>query len=67
VQAELREAGRRIEEARRTEFAHHIDDILGFCQDVLMPRKLEAHLDDGFAAVREALRRRIAARDRPAT
>jgi len=36
-----------------------VDDILVFLQDVLMPRKLEAHLDDGFQAVREALRRRI--------
>ena len=33
---------------RLTEFAHHMDDILVFLQDVLMPRKLEAHLDDGF-------------------
>ena len=41
------------------EFAHHVDDILVFLQDVLMPRNLEAHLDDGFQAVREALRRRI--------
>jgi internalin A len=41
------------------EFAHHIDDILIFVQDVLMPRKLEAHLDDGFQAVRETLRRRM--------
>jgi internalin A len=41
------------------EFAHHVDDILVFLQDVLMPRKLEAHLDDGFQAVREALRRRM--------
>jgi len=41
------------------EFAHHVDGILVFLQDVLMPRKLEAHLDDGFEAVREALRRRI--------
>jgi len=36
-----------------------VDGILVFLQDVLMPRKLEAHLDDGFEAVREALRRRI--------
>lgn len=41
------------------EFAHHVDDILVFLQDVLMPRKLEAHLDDGFQAVRDALRRKI--------
>jgi len=26
-----------------------------------MPRKLEAHLDDGFQSVRDALRRRIEA------
>jgi internalin A len=44
------------------EFAHHVDDILVFLQDVLMPRQLEAHLDDGFQAVREALRRRIGGR-----
>ena len=41
------------------EFAHHVDDILVFLQDILMPRKLEVHLDDGFQSVREALRRRI--------
>jgi internalin A len=41
------------------EFSHHIDDILVFLQDVLMPRKLEVHLDDGFQAVQDALRRRI--------
>lgn len=41
------------------EFAHHVDDILVFLQDVLMPRKLEAHLDDGFQAVRDALRQRM--------
>lgn len=41
------------------EFAHHVDDILVFLQDVLMPRKLEVHLDDGFQAVRDALRRRM--------
>jgi len=34
------------------EFAHPVDSILVFLQDVLMPRKLEAHLDDGFQAVR---------------
>jgi hypothetical protein len=44
------------------EFAHHVDDILDFLQDVLMPRKLEAHLDDGFRAVREALLRRLGSR-----
>ena len=41
------------------EFAHHVDDILFFLQDVLMPRKLKVHLDDGFQAVRDALRRRM--------
>lgn len=41
------------------EFAHHVDEILVFLQDVLMPRKLEVHLDNGFEAVREALRRRV--------
>ncbi len=43
------------------EFSHHIDDILVFLQDVLMPRALDAHLDHGFPAVLEALRRRIGA------
>ena len=48
------------EEARLVlEFAHHVDDILVFLADVLMPRKLGAHLDDGFQAVRDALRRRM--------
>ena len=41
------------------EFAHHIDDILFFLQDIVMPRRLEEHLDNGFQAVLEALRRRI--------
>ena len=41
------------------EFAYHVDGILYFLQDVLMPRKLEVHLDNGFEAVREALRRRV--------
>ena len=36
-----------------------IDDILVFLNDVLMPRQLEAHLDNDFQAVREALRRRL--------
>jgi internalin A len=40
-------------------FAQDVDGILKFLQDVLMPRKLDAHLDDGFEAVRAALRRRI--------
>jgi internalin A len=55
----LRPSAESWEEVRLVrEFAHHVDDILVFLQDVLMPRKLEAHLDDGFEAVREALRRR---------
>jgi internalin A len=46
-----------IEEVRLVqEFAHHIDEILRFLKDVLMPRNLEVHFDDGFEAVREALR-----------
>jgi internalin A len=43
------------------EFAHHVDDILVFLQDILMPRKLKVHLDDDFHAVREALRQRMGA------
>jgi len=50
-----------VQEARLVlEFAHHVDDILVFLNDILMPRKLEAHLDSGFQPVREALRRRMA-------
>jgi internalin A len=45
------------------EFAHHIDDILVFLNDDLMPRQLEVHLDSDFQAVREALRRRLAKKD----
>jgi hypothetical protein len=41
------------------EFAHHVDEILVFLKDVLMPRKLEVHFDDGFEAVRGALWRRL--------
>jgi internalin A len=41
------------------EFAHHIDGILVFINDVLMPRNLDAHFKDGFEPVREALRRRL--------
>ena len=56
----LRPSSESWEEVRLVrEFAHHVDGILVFLQDVLMPRKLEAHLDDGFQAVREALRRRM--------
>jgi internalin A len=41
------------------EFSQHVDGILKFLQDVLMPRQLEARLDQGFPAVLSALRRRI--------
>jgi hypothetical protein len=37
-----------------------VPHILVFLNDRLMPRKLEAHLDNGFQPVREALRRRLA-------
>ena len=40
-------------------FSQDVDGILGFLQDVLMPRRLEVHFDSGFEAVREALRRRM--------
>jgi internalin A len=39
-------------------FSQDVDGILRFLQDVLMPRNLEVHFEDGFQAVREALRRR---------
>ncbi|HWN43895.1 MAG TPA: COR domain-containing protein [Thermoanaerobaculia bacterium] len=49
-----------VQEARLVqEFAHHIDAILVFLNDILMPRQLTAHLDHGFPAVREALQRRM--------
>jgi hypothetical protein len=41
------------------EFARSVDSILLFLKDILMPRQLDAHLDHGFPAVREALRRRL--------
>ncbi len=41
------------------DFARKVDGILAFLQDVLMSRDLEAHLEDEFKAVREALRRRM--------
>jgi hypothetical protein len=42
------------------EFAQHVDGILVFSRmSSLMPRRLEVHLDDGFQAVREALRRQM--------
>jgi internalin A len=48
------------EELRRVrEFTYHVDDILGFLQDLIIPRKLEVDLDDGFQSVRDALRRRM--------
>jgi hypothetical protein len=34
-----------------------VDGILYFLKDVLMSRKLKVHLDNGFEAVLEALRR----------
>ncbi len=43
------------------EFAHHVDSILVFLQDILMPRNLDAHFDNGFKAVREALHSRLKA------
>jgi internalin A len=58
--ANLSPGSRSWEEVRLVrEVAQHIDDILNFLQDVLMPRKLDAHLDNGFEAVREALWRRL--------
>ena len=40
-------------------FSQDVDGILRFLQDVLMLRNLEVHFEDGFQAVREALRRRL--------
>ncbi len=60
---DLRPGSESWEEVRLIrEFAHHVDDILVFLNDVLMPRKLEAHLDNGFQAVRDALRQRMSGR-----
>jgi internalin A len=57
---DLRPSSESWEEVRLVrEFAHHVDGILVFLQDVLMPRKLEVHFEDGFLAVREAVRRRM--------
>lgn len=54
------------EEARRVqEFANHVDDILVFLKDVLMPNQLEVQLEDGFPAVRAALRRRAEEKSSP--
>jgi internalin A len=41
------------------DLAQHVDSILVYINDILMPRQLQAHLDDGFQAVRDALRRRL--------
>ncbi len=43
-------------------FAEDVDGILVFLSDVLMPRRLEAHLDQGFPAVLAAVRRRAGLR-----
>lgn len=43
------------------QFAFHVDDILVFLENVLMPRRLEAHLDNHFQAIKEALRQRLSA------
>jgi internalin A len=40
-------------------FAQHVDEILVFLKDILMPRKLDIHLDDDFHLVRDALRKRM--------
>jgi internalin A len=39
------------------EFSEHVDGILRFLNDVLMPRQLKVHLDQGFPAVLDAVRR----------
>jgi internalin A len=41
------------------EFAHQVDGILGFLQDIVMSRDLEVQFDEEFLAVRAALRRRV--------
>ena len=41
------------------EFAHQVDGILGFLQDIVMTRDLEVKFDEEFLAVRERLRRRV--------
>jgi hypothetical protein len=40
------------------EFAHHVDGILVFLADILLPPSLEAQFADDFAAVRQLLRER---------
>jgi hypothetical protein len=42
------------------EFSQHVDSILACLQDILMSRDLQAHFANGFEAVREALKRRLA-------
>ncbi len=57
---DLRPSRESWEEVRQIRaVAENVDEILGFLKDVLMPRQLEAHLDHGFPAVLDALRRRI--------
>jgi hypothetical protein len=59
----LRPGRQSWEEVRLVEeFSLHVDDILAFVQDVLMPRSLEAHLDGNFEIVLKVLRRRMTAR-----
>jgi hypothetical protein len=48
------------------EYAHHVDGILVFLQDILMPRNLDAQLADGFQAVRDAIRHLAGASTRQA-
>jgi hypothetical protein len=45
------------------QFADHVDSILIFLKDVLMPRQLDVHFEGDFQAVREALRRRMEAEE----
>jgi internalin A len=55
----LRPSRESWEEVRLVEeFAHHLDGILVFLQNSLVPRSLEAQLADNFAAVRWLLRER---------
>ena len=41
------------------EFAHQVDGILGFVQDIVMTRDLEVLFDEEFLGIREALRRMV--------
>lgn len=45
--------------------AHHVEDILVFLKDLLMPNRLAVQLEDGFPAVRAALRRRAEEKSSP--